>query len=174
MKGGTIEHVLTCYYSPQDKHHGTRVYPSESGQQMDGTEVCMGDQGSLMKEQLTDVWTKRLGTTKDATVWPGKPGRSYSPRPEEARKGRGYCSAKRREVWLCVCVHAHAHWGLTKYCNLPLLFLSSLATFTIGQVQTEAQEQGSPLMGHIPITHLRHKLGCRRVKGGSREVDGRY
>ena len=39
MKGGAPEHILTCCYSPQDKHHGTRVCLSEPAQEMDGTEV---------------------------------------------------------------------------------------------------------------------------------------
>lgn len=61
-----------------------------------------------MKEQLTDGWTRRLETTKDAEVSrAGKARRSYTSRPGEARKGA--VAAPRCGV--CVCLYT----GLTKY-----------------------------------------------------------
>lgn len=51
---------LQVYYFPQYKHHGIRMDQSESGQEMDGTEV-LGGQGKLNKGTIYRCLIKDTG-----------------------------------------------------------------------------------------------------------------
>ena len=104
-----------------------------------------------MKEQLTDAWARRLETTKDAEVsragkareilhlqaWRGKE-RERSLLPN----ARGACMCVCACVCVCVCVCV-CTWALQ---ILTPPSSSSHVMFTVGQGQSEAQDQGSPLI----------------------------
>lgn len=55
------------FTAPRYKHHSTRVDQSESGQEIDSTEV-VSDQGEFNKGTIHRCLGKEAKTTKDATV----------------------------------------------------------------------------------------------------------
>lgn len=108
----------------------------------------MCDLGSLMKEQLTDGWTRRLETTKDAEV--SRAGKAREILYLQAWRGKEreqFTALPRHEEIVCVYVCTLA----LQNTDASLFFLSSLPMFTVGQFQSEAQDQGSPLIWCIEI-----------------------
>ena len=122
-----------------------------------------------MKEQLTDAWARRLETTKDAEVsragkareilhlqaWRGKE-RERSLLPN----ARGVC------MCMCVCVCVCVYMGLTNT-DASLFFLSCHVYCWPRAIRSSRSRESIDMI-------RTHTLGWGRLRGQSREVNGRY